>query len=69
MPIFEDSPREFYTEICLAIKTNVFSVRELVIREGEVNNYMHIIERGLVVCRGKFVTKCVASSPTAPHND
>ena len=67
MPIFQDAPREFFTEMCLAIKTSVFSVRELVIREGEPNNNMHIIERGLVVCRGKFITKCVPPPTDSAH--
>jgi hypothetical protein len=64
MPIFQDAPREFFTEMCLVIKTSVFSVRELIIREGEPNMNMHIIECGLVVSRGKFFSKCVP-----PHTD
>ena len=29
----------------------------MVIKEGELNQHMHIVERGLVVSRGKFVTR------------
>ena len=61
VPFFCGAPpkeqRDFMSALVLCLKTELFAQQDMVVQEGELCNDMYIIQRGLVACLGRVLSR------------